>query len=29
MLMYPGGLPAYLNAVNESRANEYPEFARV
>ena len=28
MLMYPGGLPAYLNAVNESRANEYPEFAR-
>ncbi|MGK2881973.1 MAG: flavin-containing monooxygenase [Mycobacterium sp.] len=28
MLMYPGGLPAYLDAVNESRANEYPEFVR-
>lgn len=28
MLMYPGGLPAYLHAVNESRAQEYPEFVR-
>jgi cyclohexanone monooxygenase len=27
LLMYPGGLPAYLANVNESAANGYPEFA--
>lgn len=27
MLMYPGGLPNYLNEVNTSAANGYPEFA--
>ncbi|MFF1552978.1 flavin-containing monooxygenase [Rhodococcus erythropolis] len=26
LLMYPGGLPAYLANVNESAANGYPEF---
>jgi cation diffusion facilitator CzcD-associated flavoprotein CzcO len=26
MLMYPGGLPAFLTEVNESAANGYPDF---